>query len=293
MTVKKQFNLVVGVSKDLTNAPMPRPLPLSEPQVIQNQSLPNVSDLMRTMPNHVARSSLFAPVARGRRKVHVTTPLVLVSRNDAEITFMGKQLDEAQSDVWMQAIHEASKHNLGEHISINRAEFLRAIGRNTSGDSYKWLHQAFEDLSFGRIKIEIKKDGKTKYSIGKIEWLHLLKLESYDPATEVYSFSVDPRWSVLYANREFALVDWDKRLALGRSQDMAKAMQRLLAASSDERQSFALDWLKKKLEYESPMRKFCEAITKAMEELHRVEIVSKWEISKNSKGKDQLIVWRV
>jgi len=71
----------------------------------------------------------------------------------------------------------------------------------------------------------------------------------------------------------------------------AKAIQRLLAASADERQSFALEWLKKKLEYSSPMRKFREAVAKAMEELQRVEVVTKWEISKSSKGNDQLTIW--
>ena len=243
---------------------------------------------MRAMPNHIARSSLFAPVAPGRKKTHNET--VLVSRSDAVITFSGVQLDEAQADVWMQAIHEASKHELGKPVVINSAAFLRAIGRAKSGDSYKWLHRAFKDLAKGLLIIETFKAGKLKHSIGKTRMLRMIDEFSYDEITEEYSFSVDPRWSALYANREFALIDWEKRLSLGRGQDMAKAMQRLLATSSDERQAFNLDWLKKKLEYTGRMRDFRAAIARAMEELLRVELITKWEIGKNIKGNDKLTV---
>ena len=89
--------------------------------------LPGMDEFMRAMPNHIARSSLFAPVARGRRRLHDGT--LLQSRGDAEIRFSGKQLDEAQADVWMQAMKVAQCQPLGEAVTINRAEFLREIGR--------------------------------------------------------------------------------------------------------------------------------------------------------------------
>lgn len=76
--------------------------------------LPGLEEFMRAMPNHLARSSLFAPVARGRKKMHMD--VVLVSRADAVIKFSGEQLDEAQADVWMQAMHEAGRAALGEPV---------------------------------------------------------------------------------------------------------------------------------------------------------------------------------
>jgi len=63
----------------------------------QQLFLPGLEDFMRAMPNHIARSSLFAPVARGRKRIHKDT--VLVSRADAVIKFWGEQLDESQADV--------------------------------------------------------------------------------------------------------------------------------------------------------------------------------------------------
>ena len=250
--------------------------------------LPGVDEFMRAMPSHIARSSLFAPVARGRKKMHDGT--VLVSRSDAVIKFKGKQLDESQADVWLQIMYEATKQPLGEPLVINRAEFLKAIGRNTSGANYQWFHRTMEDLAFAMLVIEVTKDGKPKLTIGKTRAIHMIEGFDYDDVLEDYMLRVDPRWHKMYGNREFALIDWDKRMQFGKHQDMAKALQRLIAASSDPIQYFQLEWLKGKLEYSSPLRKFREALTVSMRELERLEIVAKWKIGQNTKGKEQLTV---
>ena len=251
--------------------------------------LPGMEDFLRAMPNHIARSSLFAPVARGRRKMHDGS--ILQSRADAEIRFSGKQLDEAQADVWMQAMKEAQRAPLGTPVVINRAAFLRAIGRAESGQNYQWLHRTMQDLTLAMLVIEVKTGEKRKLAIGKTRALHLIAGFDYDDASEEYTLTIDPRWHAMYGNREFALIDWEKRLEFGRNQDMAKTLQRLIAASSDPVQRYALDWLKAKMEYASPMRKFREALGAACKELERLEIVAAWRIEDSTKGKKQLSLW--
>ncbi len=252
--------------------------------------LPGMDEFMRAMPNHIARSSLFAPVARGRRKMHDGS--ILQSRGDAEVRFSGKQLDEAQADVWMQAMKEAQRQPLGTPIVINRAEFLRAIGREKSGQAYKWLHRTMQDLAFAMLVIEITKaDGKPKLSIGKTRALHLIAGFDYDEASEEYTLTIDPRWHAMYGNREFALIDWDKRRAFGRNQDMAKTLQRLVATSADPVQRYALDWLKAKMEYSGRLRDFRNALGVACVELERLEIITAHKIEDSTKGKPQLALW--
>ncbi len=252
--------------------------------------LPGMDEFMRAMPNHIARSSLFAPVARGRRKLHDGT--ILQSRGDAEIRFSGKQLDEAQADVWMQAMKEAQRQPLGTPVVINRTEFLREIGRTKGGENYKWLHRTMQDLAFAMLVIEVTKaDGKPKLSIGKTRALHLIAGFDYDEASEEYTLTIDPRWHAMYGNREFALIDWEKRREFGRNQDMAKTLQRLVATSSNPVQRYALDWLKGKMEYSSPMRKFRDALGVACAELERLEIITAHKIEDSTKGKQQLALW--
>jgi hypothetical protein len=252
--------------------------------------LPGLEDFMRAMPNHIARSSLFAPIARGRKIQHKNT--VLVSRRDAVITYSGEQLDEAQADVWLHAMHEAIKHApLGESVTLNRAAFLRAIGRDTGSWKYKWLHRAMLELSFGMLTIGATKAGVSKLHIGRTRALHLIEGFDYDDALETYTYRIDPRWGELYSNREYALIHWGKRLEISRGQDMAKAIQRLVATSADTEQPYGLDWLKAKLQYTSPMRKFRTALSAALEELERLEIVADSRLERSTKGKAQ-VSWR-
>jgi len=254
--------------------------------------LPGMDEFMRAMPNHIARSSLFAPVARGRRKMHDGS--ILQSRGDAEIRFSGKQLDEAQADVWMQAMKEAQRQPLGTPVVINRAQFLRETGRAESGQNYQWLHRTMQDLAFAMLVIEVTKaDGKPKLSIGKTRALHLIAGFDYDEASDEYTLTIDPRWHAMYSNKEFSLIDWVKRREFGRNQDMAKTLQRLVATSASQVQRYSLDWLKAKMEYSSPLRKFREALVSACKELERLEIIANHKVENSTKGKLQLTVWLV
>jgi hypothetical protein len=250
--------------------------------------LPGMDDFMRAMPNHIARSSLFAPVARGRKRMHQDT--VLQSRGDAEIRFWGEQLDEAQADVWMQAMKEAQRQPLGTPVIITRSEFLRAIGREPTGPNYKWLHRSMQALSFAMLVIEVTKvDGKPKLSIGKTRALHLIAGFDYDEDSEEYTLTIDPRWHVMHGNREFALVDWEKRLEFGRNQDMAKSLQRLVATSAEIVQRYSLEYLKGRAQSAGRMRDFREALDKAMRELERLGIIAGGRIEASTRGKEQAV----
>jgi len=254
----------------------------------QQLFLPGLEDFMRAMPNHIARSSLFAPVARGRKRIH--KDMVLISRADAVIKFWGEQLDESQADVWMQAMYEASRRPLGEPVVIKRAEFLRSIGRQTGNYEYKWLNRTMQTLTFAMLVIEVRtKDGKPKLSVGKNRALHMIEGFDFDDEAEAYTLRVDPRWRVMFGNREFALIDWEKRKRFGARQDMAKALQRLAATSDESIQRYALDWLKEKLEYTGRMRDFVDALGRAMRELERLEIIAGGRIKSNTKGRTQAV----
>lgn len=252
--------------------------------------LPGIDHFMRAMSNHVARSSLFAPIAKGRRKFHTDT--ALVTRRDAVMSYTGEQLDEADADLVLQLIYEGHRFPLGLAVTLNRAALLRGLGRETGKSQYAWLHRRMKALTVATLFIEARKpDGLTKYRVGDTDAFHIVQSFRYCHAAESYTFTLDPRWAELFSNREFALIDWDKRLRMGRGQDMAKALQRLLATSSNQRQSYALDWLKEKMQYMSPIRKFRQALAAAMRELERLEIVAAWRMGTSVKRKEQITIW--
>ena len=111
--------------------------------------LPGMAEIVRAIPNPVARSSLFASIARGRRKFHNDMPLV--TRIDAVMSDTGEQLDEADADLALQLIYEARPSPLGQPVTINRAALLRAIGRATGKTQYDGLHRRMKALTVATL----------------------------------------------------------------------------------------------------------------------------------------------
>lgn len=243
------------------------------------------------MPNHLNRSSLIAPIARGKRKTHSQT--VMVTRSDCVLEYSGQQLDEADGDLIMALIAFARPYALGTPVPLNRKELLRKIKPGGIGRTqYEWLHSAIKRLREGVIFLEARKpDGSTRYKIGHMHSFSIVKELDYNEETEVYTYMMDPRWMQLFGNREYGLIDFEKRLQIGRNQDMAKTLQRLVATSSDTVQRYALDWLKAKMDYTGRKRDFADSVTRAVHELERLEIIAKGCIEDSTKGKPQLVLW--
>lgn len=240
-------------------------------------------------PNHLNRSSFIAPIARGRRKRHQQTEMV--TRKDCVLEYTGEQLDEADGDLIMALIAFAQPFPLGTAVPLNRAELLRKIKRGSGKSQYDWLYKSMKRLREGILFLEARKpDGSTRYTVGKMQSFNVLKDLDYDGDSEAYTFILDPRWVVMFGNKEYSLIDWDKRMQIGRGQDMAKTLQRLVATSADLVQRYALDWLKEKMEYAGRMRDFRDAVTRAVHELERLEIVAKGGIEDSTKGKPQLVL---
>ncbi len=267
------------INARVTQAPVSPP-----PQEKKRQQLPLWPDLERAIPNHLARSSLFAPIAPGRRKQHDRSEIA--SREEVKILFTGKQLDMADCDVFMQALYEAHRAPLGERVVIKRGSFLKAIGRSTGKSDYEWLHEAFRRLFLGAIEIE----ARNKYKIGgtpKSSGLHLLDAFDYDPEADMYYIKFDPRILQLFHNREYALIDWEKRKQLHKRVDMAKWLQNYLASHDKGIHRIGLKLLKEWMDYGSPMNKFKEALGEAMGELERLEIIASPKIEQSSRQEVQ------
>ena len=251
--------------------------------------LPGLEDTMRALPNAINRSSLFAPIARGRRKYYQEQ--AMVSRADIVISYTGQQLDEADADLTFQLLFDAKVNPLGQPIFFKRSDLLKAMGRCVGKHDYEWLHRRMKALTESTIFIEAKRqDGTNKYRIGHTKAFHILADFEYNAESETYSYTLDPRWVVLFSNREYALIDWNKRLQISTGQDLAKALQRLFATSNSSPQKYALDWLREKMQYTSPMHKFRTFLDTALIELKRVELVTDWKFEKSTRGKPQLSV---
>lgn len=214
---------------------------------------------------------------------------VLVSRSDAVIKYSGEQLDETQADLWMYLMHKASKQPLGEMIYASRATILKAIGRADSKAQYDWLLRSMNSLSFAMLNIETYKDGGKTKKLALTRVIHLIDGFDANHESGDYLFYVDTRWEEVYAN-EYALINWEQRKQISQGQDMAKSIQRLVATSSNKEQFYSLDWLKMKLGYTSPLRKFKLALLSAVSELERVGIITSGAFRMSTRDTEQIVI---
>lgn len=241
-------------------------------------------------PNHLNRSSLIAPIARKKRKFHRQAKMV--TRRDCSLEYTGEQLDEADGDLIMALIAFAEPHRLGTPVLLNRKQLLRRIKRGGIGSTqYDWLYRSMKRLRQATLFLEARKrDGSTRYTVGKMESFNIVKSLDYD--SETYSYILDPRWILMFGNREYSLIDWDKRLQIRRGLDMAKTLQRLLATSADPVQRYSLDSLRAQMDYGGRVRDFRGSLSRAARELERLDIIAKGTIETSTRGTPQLVLWR-
>ena len=276
---KKVSRSAIEVAKHLEEKAKKRGKAESSKEAAEVIQLPLWSSLERALPNHLARSSLFAPIARGRRKIYDRERLS--SRDDVAIFFSGKQLDMADQDVFLQALQETQRASLGERAYINRAQFLRTIGRRERGKaSYIWLHEAFRRLTLAYIEIETR-----RYKLG----MHLVNDWELDEETGEYWLSISPKIITLFSRNEFGLIDFDKRKQLAKRVDLAKWLQSYIASHRRGEHRIALKHLKSWSGVGGRMRDFKGSLGEALGELERVGLIKSIRIKTNAQGEEQAV----
>lgn len=255
--------------------------------------LPGINETARAIPNYIARSAVFAPVRRGWRPLHDDT--VFLEGAHILLKGSGKQLSEDHADIWMHAMYLQTTALLGEAPVINRADFLRGMGRPTGGSAYEWLHEGMKDLARFTLCIEARrKDGSVKYSYGKHPSTRVLAMLGgfdYHEASGSYTLYADPRWAQIFGNREYALVDWTKRLQM--RHDLSKSLQRLIGTSADIQQKYSLEILKQRAQYSGRMRDFRATLERSLAELEALNVIAEPRIEAAIRGHEQAVWTRL
>lgn len=165
--------------------------------------LPLWAEVCRGVPNSVLRSALFGVVRRGPRsfqqRVHKA------SAEGVKIIHTGPQLDQADLDVWEQALQLARTGGLGCRIQFTASQFLKSIGRDNGKSQHEWLKGAFARLASSVVEI---KDGHRAY-FGPI-----LHHGGRDDHTGRYVIEMNPKIIELYGLDGWSSVEFGQRMAL-------------------------------------------------------------------------------
>ena len=165
--------------------------------------LPLWAEVCRGVPNSVLRSALFGVVRRGPRSFQQRVQKASVE--GIRIIHTGPQLDQADLDVWEQALQLARTGGLGCRIQFTASQFLKSIGRGNGKSQHEWLKGAFARLASSVVEI---KDAHRTY-FGPI-----LHHGGRDDQTGRYVIEMNPKIIELYGFDGWSSVEFSQRMAL-------------------------------------------------------------------------------
>jgi len=224
------------------------------------------------MGNELARTSLFAPIKRGRRKI--IDMARLSSPEGIALWYFGKQLDEADRDTYLVALYLAKGVAPDTPIKVNRAEFLRLMGKNQSGKAYQLLKQSFTRVSTGRLFYDTPQEEGSTPLLGPLK---------YDKETEEYYFTIPTDSLRAFGLQAFGYVDMEKRRQIASKAELAKWLQCYAVSHVKGEHRISVMNLKAWSGFEGRFRQFRANLETALAELVRVDILKSWELYENNK----------
>ncbi|TWI46857.1 TrfA protein [Pseudomonas duriflava] len=170
-----------------------------------NLQLPLFPEYASAMPHHWTRTTLFASIARGKRKLHHRQQLA--SRTDFTILYTGQQLDMADNDVFLHALQLAQNQDAGQVIHFIRSKFLEGIGRTASGqNTYAWLENSLRRLAEATLFIESDQ--------GQGLMVRLIKDMAWNKKQDEYWLALDPHIVKFFQQSQIAYIDFEVRKKL-------------------------------------------------------------------------------
>ena len=224
------------------------------------------------MGNELARTPLFAPIQRGRRKI--LDKARLPSPQGISLFYFGKQLDVGDQDTYLNALMLAQGMPPDTRIKINRTEFLRLMGRQKSGAALKWLEESFDRIATGRLYYDTPEEKGSTPLLGPLR---------YDKETEDYYFTIPAESLRAFGTRAFGHVEMEKRKQISSKANLAKWLQCYAASHAKGEHKISVANLKAWSGFEGRLRQFRANLEIALAELVRVGILESWESYEDNK----------
>lgn len=259
--------------KEPEPAPTPVTPPPLKPAEIEQCTLPGVPAAPKgkaPIGNQLARTPLFAPIKRGRRKIHNMSQLP--APQGIKLYYFGTQLDVGDQDTYLTAIMIAKGEPPNTRIRINRSEMLRLMGKKKSGAAFNWLAMSFRRIATGQLFYDTPtKEGSTPL-LGPLE---------YDKETEEYYFIIPDASLRVFGFNDFGYVDMEKRRLLG--VDLAKWLQCYAVSHAKGEHKISVENLMEWSGFEGRERQFRGRLKEALTELVEVGIIQSWGFYEHEK----------
>ena len=226
-------------------------------------------DIRRAAPACVLRSALFGVVQRGRRRYLERQELA--AWKDVSIRYTGMRLDQADLDVWMQAVHLFRHCGFGERLDVSAYALLKALGRHTGKGDHEWLLGSVARLIACAVEIRVNK---------KLYMGNLVREFWLDQETGHYVLSLNPQLASLFA-AGYSQMEWEQRQALG-ARDLAKWLLGYISthqATAANPHRIGLDRLQQLCGSEMDAKEFKRQTRRYMDQLKSLRVIDSWRFT--------------
>lgn len=171
--------------------------------------LPLWSERLRGAPNALARSALFT-CADKRKERRDFNRDVIVSVAGQEIRYTGKELRQDDLTVWLQVVHMARMHPLGNVVELSASGLGTAVGWGNGGDAYKRLRESIARMREGSVWVaRADGNGFSGNLIMRLEWS-----DAGSKTRERWKLYLDPNILALFQPDTYTLLNAEDRLSL-------------------------------------------------------------------------------
>ena len=174
--------------------------PRGPAKVIQ---LPLWPEPKRGAPNVVLRGALFAAI-QGKTRQSGLSEQLIATQDGITIRYTGAQLDQADLDVWEQALHLVRTQALGTECHFTEKGFLKALGRQTGKSDRTWLRSAISRLTVATVEIS---NGRVTYGGSLVSF-------SRDEDTGHTVLEINPKLARFFSPTRWTQIDWEQRQQL-------------------------------------------------------------------------------
>lgn len=178
---------------------------------VEISQLPLWPDVVRSLPNEILRSALFN--ARNRktpRAMMKSEPIAIIG--DGRITYRGEELRQDDETVWLQLVHLARQHVVGQLVEFTAYSFCKSIDWSINKKSYTRLKESLRRMQATGLDVYSKR-------LDRGVSLSMIPFFEYEDSEAQKSL---PRWRVriapelvdLFGNDHYTRIEWEQRLQL-------------------------------------------------------------------------------
>ena len=231
--------------------------------------LPLWPEAKRGAPNAVLRGALFAAIHKDRQ--YMRRKELIATQDGVTIRYTGEQLDQADLDVWEQALHLARTQALGSRCYFTAHGFLKALGRSTGKMNHEWLEFALARLS--ATSVEITAGRRTYFG-------SLIDGGVRDEDTGRYVVEINPKLAAFYGRTQWTQINWEQRQRL-RGKPLALWLHGFYATHARPN-ALRVAYLHKLSGSQTKLLwKFKQNLTRALRDLEAVGAIKSFEIRDN------------